>query len=149
MFLFVRLKIEKNKNMIRMFWGSKWVVNKNIEARKKIRRSYKKKECKLKSVVSIHSSNLCRFSWSKPVLFFFSINYWVFFQFMSGENGGQSRPLCRHVATTKRSWSDGANQFRLAQVNFSQPYLITEEEGRGEKEEDLETDNTMARVQAF
>ena len=26
-----------------MFWGSKWVKNKNVEAQKKIRRSYKKK----------------------------------------------------------------------------------------------------------
>ena len=35
MFLTIRLTTEKNKN--------KWVKNKNVEAQKKIRRSYKKK----------------------------------------------------------------------------------------------------------
>ena len=50
-FLTIRLKTEKNKNMLRTFWGSKWVKNKNVEAQKKIRRSYKKNQCiqKLKS----------------------------------------------------------------------------------------------------
>ena len=32
--------------MIRTFWGSKCILNKNIEPQKKIRRSYKKNQCR-------------------------------------------------------------------------------------------------------
>ena len=34
--------------MLRTFWGSKWGKNKNVEAQKKIRRSYKKKSVYIK-----------------------------------------------------------------------------------------------------
>ena len=33
----------KNKNMLRTFWASKWLLNKNVEPQIKFRRSYKKK----------------------------------------------------------------------------------------------------------
>ena len=35
--------MEKNKNMLRTVWASKWYFYKNTEPQKKIRRSYKKK----------------------------------------------------------------------------------------------------------
>ena len=41
--------MEKNKNMLRTVWASKWYFYKNTEPQKKIRRSYKKRSVVVKA----------------------------------------------------------------------------------------------------